>query len=128
MNIAVIGTGYVGLASGVCFAEVGNKVTCVDIDENKIDNLNKGITPIYEPGLKELTDKNIAENRIRFTTDLYDAVTSSDVIMIAVGTPSLPDGNVDLSYVLAAAKQIGQCLNSIKLLRLKVRFLLGRQI
>ncbi|GGF92255.1 UDP-glucose dehydrogenase family protein [Paenibacillus abyssi] len=116
MNIAVIGTGYVGLTSGVCFAELGNQVICADIDEDKVNRLNQGIIPIYEPGLSELVVKNKCLNRIVFTTDAHYAIIQSDVIIIAVGTPSLPDGNVDLSGVHAVAKAIGQSINSYKVI------------
>lgn len=116
MNIAVIGTGYVGLTSGVCFAELGNNVICVDIDEKKIDRINKGLMPIYEPGLEELVSSNKSKNRIFFTTDLKAAVQNSDIIIIAVGTPSLEDGDVDVSYVKSAAKEIAKYINNYKVI------------
>lgn len=116
MKIAVIGTGYVGLTSGVCFSELGNEVICVDIDSRKIDQLNSGIMPIYEPGLEELVARNVASERLAFTTDIRTAVKTSDIIIIAVGTPSLPNGDVDLSYVYTAAKQIASSMDSYKVI------------
>lgn len=116
MNIGVIGTGYVGLVQGVILAEFGLNVTCVDVVEEKIHLLNKGIIPIYEPGLKELLDKNVSAGRLSFTTDMEDAVTTSDVIFIAVGTPAKEDGSADLSYVLKVAEQIGQYMNGYKVI------------
>lgn len=116
MKLAVIGTGYVGLTSGVCFAELGNEVTCVDIDVEKIEQLNSGVMPIYEPGIEEIVNRNRNLGRIRFTTDLRQAVQSSDIIIIAVGTPSLPDGKVDMSYVYTVAKQIGACMDRYKII------------
>src|SRR5208337_267308 len=100
MNIAVIGTGYVGLVSGTCFAESGNEVVCVDIDRARIENLAAGRVPIYEPGLEELVRRNSREGRLRFTTDLREAVTESMVSFIAVGTPMSPSGAADVSQVL----------------------------
>ncbi|WP_435264092.1 UDP-glucose dehydrogenase family protein [Tenacibaculum sp. nBUS_03] len=111
MNIAVIGSGYVGLVSGTCFAEMGNRVTCVDIDQNKIDKLQKGIIPIYEPGLEKLVQKNIEKNNIYFTSSLADAIDTAEIVFIAVGTPMGADGSADLQYVLAVAKEIGQNIN-----------------
>ena len=96
MKIAVIGTGYVGLVTGTCFADSGNDVTCVDIDQKKIDNLNKGIIPIYEPGLTELVEHNVEVRRLHFTTDLAAAVKPAEVIYLAVGTPQGADGAADL--------------------------------
>lgn len=116
MEIAVVGTGYVGLTSGVCFSEMGNYVICVDIDKEKINRLNQDIMPIYEPGLKELVIKNREQGKIRFTTDLKEAVQLSDIVIIAVGTPSLPDGNVDLSFVHNAAHEIGSYMNGYKII------------
>lgn len=116
MNIAVIGTGYVGLTSGVCFAELGNTVICVDIDTNKIDQLNNGLMPIYEPNLKEIVQKNKLLNRISFTTDFKNAVNQSEIVIIAVGTPSLEDGDVDVSYVESAAKEIAKHINGYKVI------------
>ena len=110
MNITIIGSGYVGLVSGTCFAEMGNKVTCVDIDPVKIEKLNKGIIPIFEPGLEILILKNIKNNNLLFTTDLSEALQNSDIAFIAVGTPMGDDGSADLQYVLAVAKSIGQLM------------------
>jgi UDPglucose 6-dehydrogenase len=111
MNIAVIGTGYVGLVSGTCFSEMGNRVTCVDIDQNKIDKLHKGIIPIYEPGLEKMVLKNVEKKNLFFTTKLEDAINDVEIIFIAVGTPMGEDGSADLQYVLAVAKEIGQKMN-----------------
>ena len=108
MKIAVVGSGYVGLVTGVSFAERGNSVTCVDIDENKINMLNNGKPPIYEPGLEELIKTNAQEDRLFFTTSLADAMQTAELIFIAVGTPPGEDGSADLQYVLAVAKEIGQ--------------------
>ncbi|HSW94182.1 MAG TPA: UDP-glucose/GDP-mannose dehydrogenase family protein [Gammaproteobacteria bacterium] len=107
MNITVIGAGYVGLVTGTCFAELGNHVTCVDINPEKIANLKKGILPIYEPGLDAMVATNLAEKRLHFVTSLDEVKTESHVIFIAVGTPSDKDGSADMQYVLAAAKNIG---------------------
>jgi UDPglucose 6-dehydrogenase len=111
MKIAVVGSGYVGLVTGACFAERGNTVTCVDIDEKKINLLKNGKSPIYEPGLEELIRRNAQENRLIFTTSLADAMQTSDVIFIAVGTPPGEDGSADLQYVLAVAKEVGRYMN-----------------
>jgi UDPglucose 6-dehydrogenase len=111
MKIAVIGTGYVGLVSGTCFAEVGNDVLCVDIDQEKVNKLKDGIIPIYEPGLEALVKSNVAAGRLNFTTDISDAVGSVDVLFIAVGTPPDEDGSADLSYVIAVAREVGKRLD-----------------
>lgn len=108
MKIAVIGTGYVGLVTGTCFSEVGVDVTCVDIDEKKIENLKKGILPIYEPGLEELVLRNTGKNRLHFSTSLKDSIQDAEVVFIAVGTPPDEDGSADLKYVLGVASSIGQ--------------------
>ena len=110
MNIAVIGTGYVGLVSGTCFSEMGNKVTCVDIDTTKIDNLNKGIIPIYEPGLEPMVLKNVTDGNLFFTTNFEQAIKNTEIVFIAVGTPMGDDGSADLQYVLAVAKSIGETM------------------
>src|SRR5512133_1222954 len=111
MRISVVGSGYVGLVTGACFAESGLNVTCVDNNEEKIRSLNKGEIPIYEPGLENIVSRNTAKKRLRFTTDIRDAVDTSDVIFIAVGTPPGEDGSADLSHVLQVAREIGRCLN-----------------
>ncbi len=112
MKIGIVGTGYVGLVTGTCFAEVGLDVTCIDIDQKKIDNLNKGILPIYEPGLEELVVKNHQKKRLQFSTDLKSTIKDTDVIFIAVGTPPGEDGSADLKYVLQVASQIGQSIEN----------------
>lgn len=116
MNITVIGAGYVGLVTGACFAEFGINVTCVDMDEARIESLTKGIPPFYEPGLEELMRKNMNEGRLHFTSDTARAVRDSEVIFIAVGTPSRTDGSADLSYVDAVAKTIAGNLNTYKVI------------
>jgi len=116
LNICVIGVGYVGLVAGTCLAESGNEVICADIDEEKINLLKQGKVPIYEPGLEELIERNLKEGRLSFTTDLDRAIQSSEVIFIAVGTPSLPDGSADLSAVYQVARRIGKNLNGYKII------------
>ncbi|MDZ7642095.1 MAG: UDP-glucose/GDP-mannose dehydrogenase family protein [Desulfurivibrio sp.] len=111
MNITIIGTGYVGLVTGACFAEMGSRVTCVDIDQEKIAKLKKGILPIYEPGLEKLVTENLQEGTLAFADNLADAAADSQIFIIAVGTPSGEDGSADLRYVLEAARQIGQHLS-----------------
>jgi UDPglucose 6-dehydrogenase len=111
MKISIVGTGYVGLVSGTCFADVGVNVTCVDIDEQKIDNLKKGIIPIYEPGLENMVHDNIEKGRLFFTTSIKESLEHTDVIFIAVGTPPDEDGSADLKYVLEVARQIGKNMN-----------------
>jgi len=110
MNITVIGSGYVGLVSGTCFAEMGNKVTCVDIDPGKIQKLNQGIIPIFEPGLETKVLENIKNKNLFFTTEVSEALQNSEIAFIAVGTPMGDDGSADLQYVLAVAKSIGQSM------------------
>jgi UDPglucose 6-dehydrogenase len=110
MNITVIGSGYVGLVSGTCFAEMGNQVTCVDIDLGKIEKLNKGVIPIFEPGLETMVLKNVQNKNLFFTTALAEVLKKSEIVFIAVGTPMGDDGSADLQYVLAVAKSIGQCM------------------
>ena len=107
MKIVVIGTGYVGLVSGTCFSEMGNKVICVDIDTTKIENLKKAILPIFEPGLEPMVKKNIERGTLQFTTDLNKALTNAEIVFIAVGTPMGDDGSADLQYVLKVAENIG---------------------
>ncbi len=111
MKIVVVGTGYVGLVTGTCFAEVGIDVTCVDIDQKKIDNLKKGIMPIYEPGLEEMVLRNMEKKHLHFSTSLADSIEGADAAFIAVGTPPGEDGSADLKYVLAVADEIGQNMN-----------------
>jgi len=111
MRITVIGTGYVGLVTGACFSHMGNQVTCVDIDQAKVDGLKKGVLPIYEPGLKEIVDSNIHDNRMHFTTETAEAVRASEFIFIAVGTPMDEDGSADLQHVLGVARDIGRALD-----------------
>ena len=115
MKIAVIGTGYVGLVSGTCFAESGNNVICVDIDKHKVEKLSNGEIVIYEPGLEVLFERNLKEKRLFFTTDLRYAVENSDLIFLALPTPPGEDGSADLSYVLGVAENIGKILNEIQL-------------
>ena len=111
MNIAVVGTGYVGLVTGTCFSEMGVHVTCIDVDEQKIDNLKHGIIPIYEPGLETLVHKNTKSGRLHFTTRLEDVINDMDIVFSAVGTPPDEDGSADLKYVLEVARTIGRHLN-----------------
>jgi UDPglucose 6-dehydrogenase len=110
VRITIIGTGYVGLVTGTCFAETGNDVTCVDIDQEKIDKLRRGGTPIYEPGLAELIRRNASHERLQFTTDLAAAVAEAELVFIAVGTPQGDDGRADLSAVFKVADSLGECL------------------
>lgn len=116
MNIAIVGTGYVGLVSGACFAEVGINVTCIDIDDQKITNLKKGIIPIYEPGLDELVIRNHSEGRLHFSTDLSSCINDVEVVFSAVGTPPDEDGSADLKYVLNVARTFGQNINKYAIL------------
>ena len=116
MNIAIVGTGYVGLVSGTCFAEMGAHVTCVDVDAQKIQKLKDGIMPIYEPGLEELVKRNVGFERLKFTTDLTEVLDDVEVVFSAVGTPPDEDGSADLKYVLAVAKQFGQNINKYTIL------------
>ncbi|MBQ3676673.1 MAG: UDP-glucose/GDP-mannose dehydrogenase family protein [Bacteroidales bacterium] len=116
MNIAIVGTGYVGLVSGTCFAEMGSHVTCVDIDTNKIEKLKNGIMPIYEPGLEELVKRNVEYGRLQFSTDLAQVLDDVEVVFSAVGTPPDEDGSADLQYVLAVARQFGQNIKKYTIL------------
>lgn len=116
MKIAVIGTGYVGLVSGICFAETGNDVICVDIDERKVETLKNGKIPIYEPGLDVLFDRNRKQNRLVFTTDLAAAVKDAKIIFLALPTPPGEDGSADLSYVLGVAEELGKIITDYKVL------------
>ncbi len=108
MKIVIVGTGYVGLVSGACFAEMGVDVTCVDIDERKIDNLKKGVIPIYEPGLTPMVERNVNAGRLHFTTQLKEVLNDTDILFSAVGTPPDEDGSADLQYVLDVAREVGQ--------------------
>jgi UDPglucose 6-dehydrogenase len=119
MNITVIGTGYVGLVSGVCYAELGHRVFCVDNDPVKIETLQNGKIPIYEPGLQELSVKNMNAGRLSYTTDLKTGLAYSDIVIIAVGTPQLPNGEADLQYIEAVAREIGDELNDYKVICIK---------
>jgi UDPglucose 6-dehydrogenase len=111
MKVAMIGTGYVGLVTGTCFAETGVDVKCIDIDKKKIDNLNKGIIPIYEPGLEKMVKRNVENGRLSFSTDLASNLNDVSVVFSAVGTPPDEDGSADLSYVLQTAKEVGENMN-----------------
>lgn len=110
MRIAVIGTGYVGLVTGACFTEMGNHVVCVDIDENKLDNLRRGVIPIYEPGLEDIVESAVEADLLTFSSNLGEAIQDAEYIFIAVGTPPGKDGSADLKYVLAVAEEIGRAL------------------
>ncbi len=116
MNITIIGSGYVGLVTGACLAEIGNNVFCLDIDQHKIDMLNRGEVPIYEPGLQEIIAHNRAAGRLQFSTDIAAAVQHGSIQFIAVGTPSDEDGSADLQYVLEAARNIGRYMNDFKVI------------
>ena len=117
MKLCMIGTGYVGLVSGVCFSDLGNEVTCVDIDQKKIENLKKGIIPIYEPGLEELVKKNYKNNRLNFSTNLKESILKSDIIFICVGTPTKKGGSAaDLSQVFSVTKEISKYINKYKII------------
>ena len=120
MNIAIIGTGYVGLVTGTCFAEVGHNVVCVDCDEDKVKLLQGGGIPIYEPGLEEMVKKNVADGRLSFSASSSEGVEKSDVIFIAVPTPPLEDGSVDLSFIERVAR-ISPTMTSYRLSSTKVR-------
>jgi UDPglucose 6-dehydrogenase len=116
MRLCVIGTGYVGLVTGTCFAQTGNNVICVDIVAEKIEKLKRGELPIYEPGLKEILIENLEKNRLEFTTDLKSGVQKSDIIFITVGTPSDVDGSADLKAVMQVASEIGEAINGFKII------------
>ncbi|HSH43471.1 MAG TPA: nucleotide sugar dehydrogenase, partial [Arenicellales bacterium] len=115
MKITIVGTGYVGLVTGTCLAEVGNHVVCVDSDQAKIEALNKGRIPIHEPGLDEMVDENVAAGRLTFTTDIREGVVHGGIIFIAVGTPPDEDGAADLSYVLAVARDVGRHIDDYRI-------------
>lgn len=128
MKIAIVGTGYVGLVSGTCFAEMGVDVTCVDVDKSKIERLERGDVPIYEPGLDEKVVRNHAEGRLRFTTDLTEIIDDVEVIFSAVGTPPDEDGSADLHYVLEVARTIGRSMKDYKLVVTKSTVPVGTSI
>ena len=116
MNISIIGTGYVGLVSGTCFAETGNQVYCVDIDQEKVKMMRSGQIPIYEPGLEVLFKRNIKQGRLQFTTDLKEGIAESEIIFLALPTPPGEDGSADLSYVLSVAEQLGNLITDYKVI------------
>ena len=116
MKIAIVGTGYVGLVSGTCFAEMGVDVTCVDVNEEKIKSLLNGQIPIYEPGLDEMVSRNYREGRLHFTTELTSVLDNVDIVFSAVGTPPDEDGSADLQYVLAVARTFGRHINKYTIL------------
>ena len=116
MNIAVIGTGYVGLVSGTCFAESGNQVTCVDIDANKVKRMQNGEVPIYEPGLEVLFERNTSQGRLVFTTDLEEGIKDAEIIFLALPTPPGEDGSADLKYILGVAKELGHLIKDYKVI------------
>ncbi|OYY51153.1 MAG: UDP-glucose 6-dehydrogenase, partial [Halothiobacillus sp. 28-55-5] len=115
MKITIFGTGYVGLVTGACLAEVGHSVLCADIDQNKIDKLKQGIIPIFEPGLEAIVRENTAQGRLQFTTNTQEAVAFGTVQFIAVGTPPDEDGSADLQYVRAVARTIGAAMSAPKI-------------
>ncbi|MFO0467904.1 MAG: UDP-glucose dehydrogenase family protein, partial [Bacteroidota bacterium] len=116
MQIAVIGTGYVGLVTGACFAETGNHVICVDIDANKVDRLKKGEVPIYEPGLDIIFERNTKQGRLLFTTNLKEAIKDAAIIFLALPTPPGADGSADLSYILKVAKDLSEIIDDYKVI------------
>ena len=116
MNIAVVGTGYVGLVTGTCFAETGNTVVCVDIDEKKVEQMRNGVIPIYEPHLDVLFHRNIKAGRLTFTTDLEEAQKKSDIIFLALPTPPGEDGSADLSYILGVASDVAGMITDDKVI------------
>ncbi len=119
MKICTLGAGYVGLVAATCFAELGNEVICVDVDSERISKLKKGIMPIYEPGLKELVDRNVKEGRLEFTTDAKQGIRDAEIIFICVGTPPKEDGSVNLEYVETVAAEIGRYMNGYKIIATK---------
>lgn len=123
MNIAVVGTGYVGLVSGACFAEMGAVVTCVDVDRKKVEMLRSGVLPIYEPGLEDIVARNHREGRLEFSEDLASCIDSVEIVFIAVGTPPDEDGSADLSHVLEVASSVGRLMKRYLLL-VTIRLLL----
>src|SRR5215472_8878863 len=111
MKIVVVGTGYVGLVTGACLAEIGTEVICVDVNEEKINNLQNNILPIYEPGLDTIVERNFKKGRLRFSVNLEEAISGAQIVFIAVGTPPGEDGSADLQYVLQVASQVGKYMN-----------------
>src|SRR6188768_4022366 len=116
MKIAVVGTGYVGLVTGTCFAETGNTVTCVDIDKNKVKKLSNGEITIYEPGLEKLFLRNVKEGRLHFTTDLAEGIKEAAIIFLALPTPPGENGSADLKYVLGVAEDLGKIMTGYKVI------------
>ena len=116
MNITVVGTGYVGLVSGTCFAETGNNVVCVDIDENKVQRMKNGEVPIYEPGLEVLFERNTKQGRLSFTTDLAEGIKDAEIIFLALPTPPGADGSADLKYILKVADDLSQIITDYKVI------------
>ena len=116
MKIAVVGTGYVGLVTGTCFADTGNDVICVDIDQKKVERMKNGEVPIYEPYLDTVFERNIRQGRLKFTTDLKEAVSKSSIIFLALPTPPGEDGSADLSYVLGVAEELGEIIQDYKVI------------
>jgi len=128
MKITVVGTGYVGLVTGACFSEVGIDVCCVDIDHQKIDNLKKGIIPIYEPGLKEIVLRNMEKGRLHFSTNLSECLDGVEVVFGAVGTPPDEDGSADLQYVLDVAREVGKHMKDYLLMVTKSTVPVGTSV
>ena len=128
MKITIIGSGYVGLVTGACFSEVGINVQCVDVDRKKIDNLKKGIIPIYEPGLEKMITRNMNKGRLHFTANLSNAIKGSDVIFISVGTPPDEDGSADLKYVIQVARDCGKYIEDYSLVITKSTVPVGTSI
>ena len=116
MKIAVVGTGYVGLVTGTCFAETGNKVTCVDIDQSKVEKLSNGEITIYEPGLEKIFLRNLKEGRLKFTTSLEEGIREADIIFLALPTPPGADGAADLKYILSVSDHLGKILSGYKVI------------
>lgn len=119
MKISIFGTGYVGLVTGACFAEMGNEVWCVDIDQKKIEDLNHGILPFYEPGLDTLVERNFNDGRLKFTTNSKEAIQNTTIIFIAVGTPANNDGSVEMKYVFEVVQEIANHINEYKIIAIK---------
>ena len=128
MKITIVGSGYVGLVTGACFSEVGINVQCVDVNEAKIENLKKGIVPIYEPGLDKMIVRNMEKGRLQFTTSLSEALKDSEIVFISVGTPPDEDGSADLKYVLQVAKDCGKYMNDYTLVVTKSTVPVGTSI